>query len=420
LKYREENVSGIKDDKQRIKENMKKLKEKLIQRINQVEKGLTNKLDILVQESTKFQQDEISKVLEVTEEVELYLKELLFIVEHGSEKQAFLLCRKIDKYIHQADKELQTTTSELKRVTLSFDASNDLFSSIKKFGDVTVNKIIDHIITHKTLNDQQAQFVSDKTTTISTFKLQNRIEDTGSVITSMVVTDGDHLLLCDYNSGRLVAAYYPSGKHMQIIGVSYTPWDIAIIPRTHRAVVTFANNKIQFINLQTFTQDDKLISIQNCTAIFGITATSDNIIVGDTRMIHCLDTEGTYLRKILITLSTWSAAQYLSIGHNNQIYYTTPRSINCVKWDGTEVFSYKIPNEDDHRNITIDRNGNVYVPGRNTNTIQRLHSDGTVDCVVLKESDEVKEPLSICFNKSCDKLYMANWNSCVVHVYSCS
>jgi hypothetical protein len=44
LKYREENGSGIKDDKQRIKENMKKIKEKLIQRINQVEKELTNKL----------------------------------------------------------------------------------------------------------------------------------------------------------------------------------------------------------------------------------------------------------------------------------------------------------------------------------------------------------------------------------------
>jgi hypothetical protein len=86
LKYREENVSGIKDDKQRIKENMKKIKEKLIQRSNQVEKELTNKLDILVQESPKFQQDEISKVLEVTEEVELYLKEMLLIVEHGSEK----------------------------------------------------------------------------------------------------------------------------------------------------------------------------------------------------------------------------------------------------------------------------------------------------------------------------------------------
>jgi hypothetical protein len=47
LKYREENVNGIKDDKEKIKENMKKLKEKLIQTINQVEKELTNKLDIL-------------------------------------------------------------------------------------------------------------------------------------------------------------------------------------------------------------------------------------------------------------------------------------------------------------------------------------------------------------------------------------
>ena len=32
----------------------------------------------------------------------------------------------------------------------------------------------------------------------------------------------------------------------------------------------------------------------------------------------------------------------------------------CVNWDGTEVFSYKIPNEEGHRKIVIDRNGHVY------------------------------------------------------------
>ena len=420
LKYREENVNGIKDDKEKIKENMKKLKEKLIQRINQIEKELTNKLDILVQENTKFEQDEISKVLEVTEEVELYLKEMLFIVEHGSDKQAFLLCRKIDKCLHQADNDLQTTTSQLKRVTLSFDESNDLLSAIKAFGDVTVKKIIDHTIIYKTLKDQQAQFLSDKTTTMSTFKLQNRIEDTGRVITGMVVTDDDHLLLCDHSSknSKLVTVCYPSGKYMKTIDVSYPPWDIAIIPRIHRAVVTFVNSKIQFINLQTFTQDDKLITIPNSTYTYGIAATSDNIIVGDQVGIHCLNTEGTYLRKI--TLTTGSDTRHLSIGHNNQIYYSTRSSINCVNWNGTEIFSYTIPNENDHRKIAIDRNGNVYVAGCDTHTIQRLHSDGTVDCVVLNEGDGVKEPLSICFNKSCDKLYMANINAYVVHVYACS
>jgi hypothetical protein len=131
-----------------------------------------------------------------------------------------------------------------------------------------------------------------------------------------------------------------------------------------------------------------------------------------------IDIEGTYLTKI--TLSTGSNTRHLSIGHNNQIYYSTPSSINCVNCNGTEVFSYKIPNENDHRKIAINRNGNVYVAGKRTNTIQRLHSDGTVDCVILNEGDGVKQPLSICFNKSCDKLYMANMNSCVVHVYACS
>ena len=58
--------------------------------------------------------------------------------------------------------------------------------------------------------------------------------------------------------------------------------------------------------------------------------------------------------------------------------------------------------------------------GCDTHTIQRLHSDGTMDCVVLNEGDGVRRPLSICFNKSCDKLYMANVSSCVVHVYVCS
>ena len=421
LKYREENVNGIKDDKRRIKENMKKLKEKLIQRINQVDNEMTNKLDILVQENTKIQQDEISKVLEVTEEVELYLKEILFIVENGSEKQAFLLSRKIDKYLHQADNELQTTTSQLNRVTLSFDESNDLLSSIQPFGDVTVSKIIDHGITHKTLKDQQAQFVSDKTTTMSTFKLQNRIEDAGRAITGMVVTDDGHLLLCDHivTNGKLVAVYYPSGKYMKRIDVSYRPWDIAIIPRTRRAIVTFDNKKIQFINLQTFTQDDKLKTIQNSSNICGIAANSDNIIVGDTWRIHCLDTEGKYLRTIQLSTG-FTNTRHLSIGHNNQIYYSTMRSIYCVKWDGTKVFSYKIPNEENHRKIAIDRNGNVYGVGSDTNTIQRLHSDGAVDCVVLSVEDGVQKPLSICFNKSCDKLYMAYINSSVVHVYSCS
>jgi hypothetical protein len=209
-------------------------------------------LDTLVQENTKFQQDEISKVIVAIEEVELYLKEMLFIVEHGSEKQAFLLCRKIDKYLHQADNELQTTASQLNWVKLSIDESNVLLPSIKTFGDVTVNKITDHTITHKTLKEQKAQCVQDKISTMSTFKLENSMKVTGNSITGMIVTEDDHLLLCDISpkNSTLMTVYYPSGKYMKTIDVGFPPWDIAIIPGTHRAAVTFAYNNIhiQFVH----------------------------------------------------------------------------------------------------------------------------------------------------------------------------
>jgi hypothetical protein len=44
---------------------------------------------------------------------------------------------------------------------------------------------------------------------MSTFKLPNRIEDTGGANTGMVVTDDDHLLLCDHSfaNGKLVTVY---------------------------------------------------------------------------------------------------------------------------------------------------------------------------------------------------------------------
>ena len=149
------------------------------------------------------------------------------------------------KYLHQADNELFTTASELKRVKLSFNESNDLLQSMKTFGDVTVNKITDHTITHNTLKAQQAQFVPDKISTMSIFRIQNRMEVTGRVITGMIVTDDDRLLLCDANPGnsKLVSVYYPSGKYMKMINVRYPLSDITIISTPHRAVVTFAKKK---------------------------------------------------------------------------------------------------------------------------------------------------------------------------------
>jgi hypothetical protein len=60
---------------------------------------------------------------------------------------------------------------------------------------------------------------------MSTFKLQNRIEDTGRVITGMVVTDDDHLLLCDFNcvNSKLLAVYVYVYPVDNVIVLRYVP-----------------------------------------------------------------------------------------------------------------------------------------------------------------------------------------------------
>jgi hypothetical protein len=81
-------------------------------------------------------------------------------------------------------------------------------------------------------------------------QFQNSIEVTGRVIIGMVVTDDDHLLLCDYNNenSKLVTVYNPSGKYMKTIDVGYRPWDIAIIPRTHIMLLSLDMFPLYLIN----------------------------------------------------------------------------------------------------------------------------------------------------------------------------
>jgi hypothetical protein len=52
----------------------------------------------------------------------------------------------------------------------------------------------------------------------------------------------------------------------------------------------------------------------------------------------------------------------------------------------------------------VDRQGQVYINGRDSNDIQRLSPDGTFRDIVLSEYDGVDEPWGITFNNDFTKL----------------
>ena len=73
-------------------------------------------------------------------------------------------------------------------------------------------------------------------------------------------------------------------------------------------------------------------------------------------------------------------------------------NVVCVEPNGKEVFRYSIPGERNHRRIISDKLGRIYVGGFYTNSVHRLHPDGTLDRIVLNKVKQCYNLLAFCFN----------------------
>ena len=93
-------------------------------------------------------------------------------------------------------------------------------------------------------------------------------------------------------------------------------------------------------------------------------------------------------------------------------------SLYCIKSDGEEVFTYNSPDLCSAWGVTTDNRGNVYIVGCYSNNIHRLRPDGTFIDIILKEKDNIKYPLTCCFNRNYRKLYVLNNNGGVISVFN--
>ena len=195
--------------------------------------------------------------------------------------------------------------------------------------------------------------------------------------------------------------------------MSADPWDITVRPNESTAVVTFRTKDIQCVDAVKYFAGKKVTLSE---VVRGITLTENNIIVGGNGKLFILDQNGKHMRTLKIN---GGSICYIHIGTKGDYYYTDYNRLYCVKPDGNEVFSYCIKGESKNRNMTTDNQGNIYLVGSNTSTIERLSPDGSFDRTILKKDSGINEPLTICFNQQRDRLYVSNYCDHSVCVYKC-
>ena len=382
------------------------LKEKVITEVASVQKKNEEKI--------KREKDDISQLTSVLKDNK---QEIEFIKDHGSNNQLFLALRKQITSIQKIDNKIHDMTSAINEIDMEFE-------EIKHFNIETIGSLSQITrpcpIKYKSMKVQHPQVQQDRRQTQTEFIKEGEVNLKHGEqynLRGMAVTSDNKLLLCNCNSShRKVYIYKDYKTYEDEISFTSRPWCITVVPCTDKAVVTLPEEEsIQFINTTNNTKDKKIKIGERC---YGVTAAKDKIYIGGGRKVLILNTDGSRVREI--TIDGDLNYNLLYDERKDQLLLRQNGRLCCINLDGHVIYRYNISGWE---GLAVDRQGQVYINGRDSNDIQRLSPDGTFRDIVLSEHDGVDEPWGITFNNDFTKLFIINGAifgaGKTVLVYSC-
>ena len=126
---RQENKSDLIKQAELLRQKIAKAKQTAIDQIIETERSLLNQAGHLESKSINdLEKDEaLIKSVQQSEKQEEHAK---LMVAHGSDKQTFLLMRKLVPYIRQTGKKIEKTMQTFKTMSVGIDETGDLSKSI--------------------------------------------------------------------------------------------------------------------------------------------------------------------------------------------------------------------------------------------------------------------------------------------------
>ena len=420
---RQENKSALVRQAELLREKIAKAKQKAIDQIIETERSLIIQVGHLESKSINDLEKDETLLKSIKQQNEKQKEHAKLMVAHGSDKQTFLFARKLVPYIRETGMKMEKTINTFKTMSVGIGEAGDLSKLISSLGSTIKITTKPCNILFKTCKQRQAQTISayPSIVPLKSLTLKRKVNLIGMLsgvnnimVTGMTCTNNNKLLLSNCETKYV----YVFDDNCQYLGGipsrMVLPWDIAMIPGKNVAVVTFASQPTCFFDI------DRMREIQERTNHWGraITVTqSDMLLLGLSSAIHILDIEGKEQSKIRFP-DIEGLIDYLHMRDNGDIYLSNGKDVYCVKLDGTIVFKYSSENLRTPQKIATDKNGIVYIVGKDSNNIHRLTPDGRFIDQIL--DNDLKQPQAICFNNNYTKCYITSNNGKSLFVYDCN
>ncbi|XP_071147607.1 uncharacterized protein [Mytilus edulis] len=218
-------------------------------------------------------------------------------------------------------------------------------------------------------------------------------------ISSCIKTDNT-LVFTDFQNNRLIICN-ADGTDIYHIPLSYRPYYITEIDSNTVAV---SCSTILIINISTRSITSTINTSDYCR---GISYNDNNLYVVtdvDMSIIHVMDLTGKVIRTISIPPNY---IRDITVDRD-RLVYINKTSIYCCSLDGKLMWKFKMDKFQDLTCVTTDNEGNVYVNDYMKDTVIVVSDDGKHHRELLTESDGLRDPRGIYFDKKENVLLVCN------------
>ncbi|XP_071135892.1 uncharacterized protein [Mytilus edulis] len=392
-------LNDIKDKRRNVNSRLDELEKTIIDDLNSTETQLKLKIEALL--------DKLSTKMTT---IELLKTNIMSVKQHGSDLQAFIGSKMLEKDVSDELKCIQNLSEDDGFSQLGLKCQIDdkitvILSKIPAFGSITIEKSQSPIVIGVGHQMQAQTFTAVPSCSRSfgdiTASLIGDVKvpegQYSSCITgSSVFPDGRIILADCHLNNRLIIVQSDGSLSTEIRLSSLHPFDVTCIDDKTVAVTTFNNNKIQIID----TKNKQVTKTINTGAGGGITYRQGHIIYCEKgKGIVGIQLSNFKIYTLVEDCTIKYDYSYIATSGEN-LYYTDNRStVKCYSLKGDKHWEYNNKSIiNGVTGISVNQHGIVSVISNTNERVVLISSDGKNSRTLLTAKDGITNSYGMYFH----------------------
>lgn len=400
-------------------EELQKKQDSLIFEIQQLRAKITRHLEEMEEQ---FKQDFSIMHNALLEKLDIQSKEFGFIhsainngqkvlnvsLSHGSNEQVYITAHKLKKICEEHEKFIKTESRNIYHHDYNLkctEAIEEFTSRVNSIANINISRL--------------------PTNTVPTFMIDMVATDMGELngksptdvfhpwFTSGIFLPNGNLILTDFKNKK-IKCFNSQDVMVSELSTEFQPWGVALFEPNVLVFTMPDRPELRFISMKNDTEmelsEEKMETIAGCHSI---QVEENRMTLACSTEVRVMSKDGQVERIIEIKDRGTRYAYWDSDG---AIAYTNKKALVSMKGNA-EIMQYSDKDLRSPRGFAVDREGNYYICGMDSNNIHQVRPKGKLEKLLLHSKNGIRNPYAIGIDHLTNRFFVTQMDCEVVKMY---